>query len=46
MDESGFIFHVAQLTEFPNSGDDLIWLFDVVGTDQLEIVGVEPWVGF
>lgn len=46
VDESGFIFHVAQLTEFPNSGDDLIWLFDVVGTDQLEIVGVEPWVGF
>ena len=47
VDESGFIFHVAQLTELANSGDDFIWLFDVVGTDeQLEIVGVEPWVGF
>ena len=46
VDESGFIFHVAQLTELAHSGDDFIWLFDVVGTDELEIVGVEPWVGF
>lgn len=45
VDESGFIFHAAQLTGTANSGDDVIWLFDIVGIEELQIDAVEPWVG-